>query len=217
MQDNQGNFRRYYSPIVIQKDHESPIFLILSVIKPTESFDKGNPYSCSIEFLVLPTFFPNFQNIKMGALANKLAYFSLLILTTFLGVNGAIEGLLFMIRKDGSLLGMDSSWLSGSPFPDFFIPGVCLFLFVGVMPLITAVGLINAKIWPGLNRFNIYPEQHWAWTFSLYSAITSLLWICIQQLITQFFWIQPVILGIGIGILILTLLPAQMEKFTIRK
>jgi hypothetical protein len=63
--------------------------------------------------------------------------------------------------------------------------------------------------------FNAYPALHWGWTYSLYSGLITMGWIIIQQFMTQYFWIQPVILTVGLLILIFTLIPGVMNYYRI--
>ena len=137
----------------------------------------------------------------------------LCLLHIILGINGLIGGILLVIKTDGSLLGMKTDWLNHSPFKNYFIPGLLLSLFLGVMPLLTFTGLILERNWKWAKNFNIYRNRHWAWSFSLYTGIISIFWITIQLLLTQYFWIQPVILLLGLFIIILTMVPEVMKHF----
>jgi hypothetical protein len=143
----------------------------------------------------------------------RLSIILLCLLHLFLGTNGVIGGILLMIRTDGSMLGMQSDWLSHSPFNSYFIPGVLLFLFVGIIPLMTFLGLVKSRNWRLPNLFNIYRNRNWAWSFSLYTGIIAISWITIQLIMTQYFWIQPVIIFNGLLIIIMTLLPEIMKRF----
>jgi hypothetical protein len=143
----------------------------------------------------------------------RLSIILLCLLHLFLGTNGVIGGILLMIRTDGSMLGMQSDWLSHSPFKDYFIPGVLLFLFLGIIPLMTFLGLVKSRNWRVPNLFNIYRNRNWAWSFSLYTGIIAITWITIQLIMTQYFWIQPVIIFNGLLIIIMTMLPEIMKRF----
>jgi len=118
-----------------------------------------------------------------------------------------------MIKTDGSLLGMQANWLNRSPFKSYLIPGLLLFLFLGIIPLLTFIGLIKKKNWQFTNLFNIYRNRNWAWSFSLYTGIIAITWITIQLILTQYFWIQPVIIFNGLFIIIITMLPQIIKQF----
>jgi hypothetical protein len=148
---------------------------------------------------------------------NKPIRYFLYFLHLFLGINACIGGFLLMLKSDGSLLQMNQVFLKNSPFSNFFIPGVLLFTCVGLLSVLTLCGLIfkfNLKI---LNTMNIYSDRHWAWAFSLYTGITTILWITIQLLITEYFWIQPIIILVGLSILICSLTPGVMEHYKTNK
>jgi hypothetical protein len=116
-------------------------------------------------------------------------------------------------KADGSLLGMQPEWLMHSPFANYLIPGILLALFLGIIPLITFVGLIRKRNLKMANAFNIYRDRHWAWSFSLYTGIIAICWITVQLIMTQYFWIQPVIIFTGLLIIIITLMPDVMKRF----
>lgn len=143
------------------------------------------------------------------------AVYILLALHLFLGVNGLAGGALLMIRPDGALLGMKEDWLGHAPFANFFIPGLLLFLLNGVWPMLVIFGLTRRREKMRRLVFNAYPALHWGWTYSLYSGLITMGWIIIQQFMTQYFWIQPVILTVGLLILIFTLIPGVMNYYRI--
>jgi hypothetical protein len=132
----------------------------------------------------------------------------------FLSLNGLGGGLVFMIKPDGSLMGMTTEWLAKTPFQSFLIPGICLFLLNGVFPLIALTGLISRKENKFFNALNVLPDKHWAWTFSVYSGIITITWIIIQQLITNFFVLQPIITAVGLINIVLALMPRVQKWYT---
>jgi hypothetical protein len=60
-------------------------------------------------------------------------------LEIFVGIGALFGGGMLMLGPDGRLLGMPLSLLAGSPFRDFFVPGLVLFSAVGIFPLVAAV------------------------------------------------------------------------------
>jgi hypothetical protein len=133
----------------------------------------------------------------------------------FLGISATAGGGLLFLKPDGSLLGMDPGWLDKSPFNTYVIPGLILLLIVGLFPLFTFVGLLIKPEWKWANSLNIYHDRHWAWTYSLYSGIIAIVWITAQLIMTQYFWLQPVMIFTGVIIIILTLTPYVMKHFLI--
>ena len=136
----------------------------------------------------------------------------LYIMLAFLSVNGLIGGGSMILVTDGSFLGLNLEWLTHSPFHTFLVPGILLFFFMGVFPAVALAGLIskNTRPFPGI--LNIYPGMDWGWTYALYSGIVSVIWIVFQQLLTDYFILQPLIAGLGILIVIFCLLP-RIQKY----
>ncbi len=153
----------------------------------------------------------------MSKIVLKISVITLCILHLFLGVNGLVGGTLMVIKTDGSLLGMEPVWLNNSPFASYLIPGLLLASFLGVLPLLTFMGIISKRVWRVANALNIYREKHWSWSFSIYTGIIAISWITIQLVLTQYFWIQPVIIFTGLFIIIISLLPAVMKHFELTR
>lgn len=61
------------------------------------------------------------------------------VLEVILGIGAMFGGGALVLAPDGHLLSMPLSTLSGSPFHDFLIPGLILFVVIGVGPVVTAV------------------------------------------------------------------------------
>lgn len=151
----------------------------------------------------------------MTQLKKPLVLFILCLIHIILGINGLIGGFMLFLKPDGSLLGMQADWLIRSPFKNYLIPGLLLSIFLGILPLFTSAALLMKKNWRWINVFNIYLKMHWAWSFSLYTGIIAIFWITFQLLLTQYFWIQPVIIFFGLFIIILTMVPAVIDYFKI--
>lgn len=130
-----------------------------------------------------------------------------------LGLSATAGGGMLFLRPDGSLLGMEPEWLDPSPFSTYLIPGLLLFTVVGLFPLVTVAGLLAKPDWSWANTLNIYSNRHWAWAYSLYSGIIVITWITVQLMMTQYFWLQPVMIFTGLFIIVLTLAPAVMMEF----
>ncbi|MFD1096257.1 hypothetical protein [Salegentibacter chungangensis] len=50
----------------------------------------------------------------------------------FNGLSGLLGGYMLITDPTGDSLYMNLNWLKGTPFPNFLIPGILLFLFIGV-------------------------------------------------------------------------------------
>ena len=60
------------------------------------------------------------------------------VLEIFLGLGALFGGGALILASDGHLLGMPITLLAGSPFTSFLVPGIILFTFVGIAPLLAA-------------------------------------------------------------------------------
>ena len=139
----------------------------------------------------------------------------LFLLILFISAGAIYGGGSLILSPDGSLLKMEESWLDKLPFYNFLIPGIILFLFLGIFPLIGLIGLFTRKNNLKLNVINIYKDKYWGWSFTLYSGIISVIWIVFQQLLTGYFVLQPIIAGTGILIIIFCLTPRVQKYYTL--
>ncbi len=135
------------------------------------------------------------------------------ILHLLISLNALVAGFLMLIKPNGSLLKMEPGWLEHSPFRDYLIPGLILFLLIGGGTAVTFTGLLKKNKWKWPEVFNLYEERYWAWTWSLYMGIILLIWITFQLIMTKYFWLQPVIIFMGLGIIIVTLFPRVMKYY----
>jgi hypothetical protein len=71
----------------------------------------------------------------------------LAVLEFFLSFGALYGGATLVAVPDGSLLGVSSDLLAGSPFETFLIPGALLFVFVGVGPFVLAVAALLERAW----------------------------------------------------------------------
>ncbi len=108
-----------------------------------------------------------------------------------------------MSDPTGGILQIPVSWLEGSPFTDYLIPGLILLLVLGVFPLIVVYGL-----WTRLS---------WSWTAALLVGLALVIWIVVEILIIGYHHKPPLqlIYGLlGIVILVLVLLPSVRQYYS---
>jgi hypothetical protein len=107
----------------------------------------------------------------------------LLITQGFLAVNAAVGGLLLMRAPDGSLLQLPRGFMHSTLFADYFWPGAILFAVLGAGH---AVGF-------GLTL----RRSAWAARAALLLGACTLIWIGVQVLMTEPFWLQGLIAALG--------------------
>lgn len=110
----------------------------------------------------------------------------------FQGISGLFGGLGLIIDPTGESLNIPRSWLEGSPFTNYLIPGLILFLLLGILPIYIATGFLG-------NRF-------FYWRLSLILGILLLIWIVVEIIIIGYQPNPPLQLVYGIlGVLIVAL------------
>ena len=138
---------------------------------------------------------------------------ALIFLQVFLGLNGLVGGIAFVLAPDGHLLQMPFSHLKNTPFPDFFIPGLLLFLFLGAYPIAVAYSLWAQPAWRWPDALNPFKQSHWSWAGSLAAGVIAIVWIIMQVQWIPLGFLHIFIFGWGILILVVTGLPSVREYF----
>lgn len=132
----------------------------------------------------------------------------LIVLQFLLGLGAAICGVLLILAPDGHLMRMPLTMLGKTPFSSFLIPGLLLFVFVGIYPLAVAYSLFARPAWAWPNWINPFKRMDWAWAASLAAGIAVLVWIVAQMImLNAVSFLHVLYLAWGIAIIALTLQP----------
>jgi hypothetical protein len=133
----------------------------------------------------------------------------LISLLVFLGVGAMGGGSFLIISPSGKLLGgLPLSILEHSPFSDFLIPGIILFLILGFSPCLISLALIKKPRNRFAEYFNFFKDMHWAWSFSIYIAFALIIWIQVETIFVQGVgWLQTFYMLYAIPIIFIALLP----------
>jgi hypothetical protein len=126
-------------------------------------------------------------------------------------LGGLGGGLALTLSPSGEFMHMPVSVLDGSPFNNFLIPGIILLLLLGVLPGILAYAIVKQPDWPRAGIFNIYNNIHWSWTYSLYTGIMLAIWIIMEIRWISYDILQTIYGLIGVLLIILTMLPTNMQ------
>ncbi len=87
---------------------------------------------------------------------------------------------------DGSTLNMPTELLIHTPFPNFFIPAILLFIFVGLLSLSTVI-------------FTIFQIQYHP-KFIVAAGLILTVWMLVYMaLATEIYRLQYIVLAIGLG------------------
>ena len=110
-----------------------------------------------------------------------------IFLLFFTGITALIGGSMLIYDPSGSPLRMTTAILAGAPFDTFLLPGLILFLFIGVSCIVIAF-------------LEIY-DRTYSTKLMLYQGIVMIGWIVVQLLIIkQFHLLQLVYLLIGVAL-----------------
>jgi len=121
-----------------------------------------------------------------------------IILLAFIGLGAVYGGVMLISDPTGWKIGLHTGMLKYSPFSDFLIPGIILFIVLGLGSLVTCA-LATLKI----NRFPI-----WIIFFGFAIAV----WISVQMLMLREVYFLQVIFGlIGITLMILGIIERKKE------
>jgi hypothetical protein len=121
---------------------------------------------------------------------------------------GGIPAGLGMVLDPINNIGMPLSMLEGSPFDDYLIPGLILMIVLGVFPLIVFFGLLL--------------RYRWSWWLSLAVGGGLVIWIATEVALLGYLpgigiALQIVFGGVGIAILVLTLVQPTRRYFGVRR
>ncbi len=124
------------------------------------------------------------------------ATYLLLLLLVFQGFSGLAGGYGLVTDPTGSRVGLDPDWLQGSLFSDYFVPGLTLFVVLGLGPLVAAYGVLRRRSWA---RFA-----------TLMVGAALLIWIAVEILVVGYVSRPPLQLiyaVVGVAILLAALQP----------
>ena len=115
---------------------------------------------------------------------------SLLIL---LGIGALAGGVALVAKPDGSVMQMPVRLLAGSPFPDFFVPGLILGGLFGVGSVVVTV--------IGLRRWRIAPFLAFA------IGCGQMIWIVVElAIMKELSVLHPIYFGLGLVIAVAAVL-----------
>lgn len=108
----------------------------------------------------------------------------------FNGIGAIYGGVNLILHPDGSSIQLSPDWLKHTPFHDYLIPGIILFIANGVFSILVFISLL-------LNYRN------YVWLVIAQGSILTG-WIIIQVILIQTVYFLHFILG-GVGIALITL------------
>lgn len=114
----------------------------------------------------------------------KILFNSIGTFLAIIGVSAFISGLSLMLNPEGGM-GLSTGLLNNSPFEDFFIPGIFLFVMNGIVSLIVSFLAFRNHMYTGIGTI-------------LLGAL-MIVWITTQVYwIGWTSWLQPTFLAVGV-------------------
>ena len=123
-----------------------------------------------------------YTGIKPIEMKRSVSRFVLIVLLILLALGAIPAGLSLIIDPTGGGIGLPLSTLEFSPFRNFLVPGLFLFLILGLFPVLIVYGLIRQKQLAWFSRINPDKKEHWALSSSFYMGLILILWISVQLL-----------------------------------
>ncbi|PKD16241.1 hypothetical protein APR41_10670 [Salegentibacter salinarum] len=137
-----------------------------------------------------------------------------LFLLAFLGVGALYGGGVLILYPSGEILKMPLSLLEKSPFNDYLIPGIILFSILGLVPCLLIFSLVKKPVSKFLEKFNVFKDLHWAWSYTIYIAFVLIIWIQVQMMFLQkVSWLHTFYIFLAICILIIGISPQMRELY----
>ena len=131
--------------------------------------------------------------------AEKSISIALGIIQSIVAISALPAGILMILQPDGSKLGIPIELLGTSPFSDFFIPGLFLFIINGL-----------AQGFAGLSSFLQFKFYR---TLGFILGIVLVLWIIIQvYFINPIHYLQVIYFIFGIAEVVLSLYLLNIKK-----
>ena len=153
----------------------------------------------------------------MKTKSKAVEIYILILAVAFEAVGAIYGGISLMNDPSGESIQLPVRLLEGTIFNNYIIPGIVLFLVLGFFPLFLIFPLLFKPSWPIINGLNIYKNYHWAWTYTMYTAIMLIIWINIQMMILSTGSVIQGTFGLlGVFILILTLSPRVKRYYRIQ-
>jgi len=145
----------------------------------------------------------------------KTARNILLFLLAFLGMSAIGGGGALIISPSGKLLGgLPLSILERSPFNNFLVPGIILFVVLGLIPCLLVFALIKKPESKFVEYFNFFKDIYWAWSFSIYVAFALIIWIQVEMSYLQsVHWSHTLYMSWAIVIIFIALLPRVRDLY----
>jgi hypothetical protein len=132
----------------------------------------------------------------------------------FLALMALPVGWMMVRSPHGDILGMSIDWIARTPFGSWLMPGLFLFTVIGLGSLCAIYALFVRPGWQWAQHLNPFRTLRWEWTFAAGMGLAAMVWIVVQVLtLRMYFWMQPLIFGLGLAIVLLMVEPHMRRYF----
>lgn len=112
-----------------------------------------------------------------------------------LGTTALWGGGLMLLDPAGTTMGLEVDWLAGTPFQDYFVPGLILFTVLGIGSFVVLYGIAR--------------RTQWAWWAAVGLGVALVGWIVTQALLLRIYHVLQLIYGaLGVVLILLAVLPS---------
>ena len=133
------------------------------------------------------------KSMKIAATHQKFIRYTVGFLLALLALNAFGGGYYGMAGAEN----VPVDWLQGSPFRNYFIPGLFLFIVIGGLALYAAIA--------------VFTQHRFARHAAFLCSVTVLLWLAVQVIIIGYVsWMQP---ATAIGAMLILLLSRLLPTF----
>jgi hypothetical protein len=93
----------------------------------------------------------------------------LLVVIGQLAVRALAGGGALVLAPSGALVGLSTDTLTGTPFPDFLVPGLILAVVLGLYPAFVC--------------YVLYTERKWGWIGAVSVAVALSVWVAVELVV----------------------------------
>ncbi|MFD2866468.1 hypothetical protein ACFSYC_17360 [Mucilaginibacter antarcticus] len=140
-----------------------------------------------------------------------------MFLLAALGAGAIFGGAVLIISPSGKLFGMPLYLLKNSPFLDFLLPGLILFLLLGLAPGLLVIALLRKTESAFAEKFNMFSDMRWQWGYTIYMASILIVWIQAEMFFMQaVHWSHALYMVWAMAIIYMALLPQIRNLYRLK-
>ncbi|MBK7213023.1 MAG: hypothetical protein IPH88_06945 [Bacteroidales bacterium] len=129
-------------------------------------------------------------------------------------VNAIYGGIQMILNPGLTPMDLNPTIFGNGPFMDFLFPGILLFILFGLFPLLATFGLFYRFMNPWVNFVNVFHDQYFGWTYSMYTGVMLFFWILIQLLTVGYtHYSQALYAVLGMLIVLVGLSQANIQYY----